>query len=233
MEKKTTKSKSKIWRLLPKAAQASLSFQNPPPLSPGRDKRPAVNWHQLKTHFSKGFSGPITSAMVSDDENREPTSPKVSCMGQIKHRNKIRTTRNTGTAAREVKKKPSGLKKIFGYGGGRKSDASVNHGGGLRLPDRAASLSQMRRFASGRGTCANFDRTTARNAAKEGRGFYSDEERGYSDGEDDVIIIPFSAPIFVAGAGCSGGLALEPRKEINLWKRRTMAQPKPLQLLNP
>ncbi|KAI3464767.1 hypothetical protein Pfo_021430 [Paulownia fortunei] len=254
MEKPAAKSKNKILRFLPKAAQAAVSFQNPP-FSPGRDKRPDVNSHKLRTQLSKGFSGPIVSMIPAEArgksknfETQEPTSPKVSCMGQIKHKNKINKkkhaslpkefkpvsysqpekinkVRSSGPAP-ELKKNPSGIKKIFGAG--RKSDASIDHGK-PPLPDRAPSLSQMRRFASSRDTFVNFDWTTAQIAAEEDHGFYSDEDRGYSDGEDDVII-PFSAPILVAGAGASGGLPLEPRKEINLWKRRTMAQPKPLQL---
>ncbi|KAL2250023.1 uncharacterized protein At1g76070 [Sesamum indicum] len=249
MEKAAAKSKSKILRFLPKAAQAAVSFQNPQ-FSPGRDKRPDVNSHKLKTHLSKGFSGPIVSMIPAEArgksknfETQEPTSPKVSCMGQIKHRNKISAKKHASLPkefkpasfakpekiretrpAPELKKKPSGIKKIFG--GGRKSDASADHGR-PPLPDRAPSLSQMRRFASSRDTFANFDWTTAQIAPEEDRDYFSDEDRGYSDGEDDVFI-PFSAPIPMGGAGRDSGL--EPRKEINLWKRRTMAQPTPLQL---
>ncbi|KAK6115144.1 hypothetical protein DH2020_007413 [Rehmannia glutinosa] len=247
MEKPTAKSKNKILRFLPKAAQAAVSFQNPP-FSPARDKRP----DKLRTQLSKGFSGPIVSMIPAEArrksknfETQEPTSPKVSCMGQIKHKNRICKQRHaslpkefrpafhsqpdkiskigpSGPAAPELKRKPSGIKKLFGAG--RKSHGSIDYGK-PPIPDRAPSLSQMRRFASSRDTLAKFDWTTAQIAPEDqDPGFYSEEDKGYSDGEDDVII-PFSAPILVGG-----GLALEPRKEINLWKRRTMAQPKPLQL---
>ncbi|KAG8377993.1 hypothetical protein BUALT_Bualt08G0091500 [Buddleja alternifolia] len=256
MEKPTTSNKSmnKILKFLPKAAQAAVSFQLNPPFSPGRDKH--------KAHTNKGFSGPIMSMIPAEArtksrsfETAEPTSPKVSCMGQIKikHKNKICKTKKHASLPRELnrvsssrpekvtktkpelKKKPSasGLKKIFGSR--RKSDALIiDHTAKPRLAERAPSLSQMRRFASSRDTFSNFDWTTAQIAPEEeDRDYYSDEDRGYSDGEDDVII-PFSAPILGAGdgagAGYGGGLGLEPRKEINLWKRRTMAQPKPLQL---
>ncbi|KAF5740902.1 hypothetical protein HS088_TW11G00982 [Tripterygium wilfordii] len=82
--------------------------------------------------------------------------------------------------------------------------------------DRASSLSQMKQFASGRNhsSIANFD-WTAKIVPDE----YSDEE------EEEEVIIPFSAPITVVR-----GVALQPRKEINLWKRRTMNPPRPLQL---
>jgi hypothetical protein len=57
------------------------------------------------------------------------------------------------------------------------------------------------------------------------RNYYSDEERGESDEEEEEFMIPFSAPMMIGG-----GVPLQPRKEINLWKRRTMAPPRPLQL---
>lgn len=246
-EKPSSKSKNKILRLLPKAAQAAVSFQNPP-FSPGRDKR-ADGSSKLKSHLHKGFSGPIISMIPAEArgksknfERQEPTSPKVSCMGQIKHKKKmckkqaslpkgfkpvlppqperISKARSAGPAA-ELKKKPAGLMKMFS--GRRKSDASID-GGKPPLSERAPSLSQMRRFVSSRDTFANFDWSVSQIAPADGGDFHSDEDRGYSDGEDDAVI-PFSAPILMAG-----GLGLEPRKEINLWKRRTMAQPKPLQL---
>lgn len=62
------------------------------------------------------------------------------------------------------------------------------------------------------------------------RDYYSDEDRRDSDCEfeyQEEPIIPFSAPITVGGGG---GLALQPKKEINLWKRRTMNPPRPLRL---
>lgn len=241
IEKQSSKSKYKILRLIPKAAQASVSFQNPP-FSPSRDKRAEGASQKLKSRLKKTFSGPIMYMIPAEArektknfETHEPTSPKVSCMGQIKHKNKIcrqkkqvclpkeskpvlhsrpeKLSKARSAAGDELKKKPSGIKKILS--GRRKSDASINHGK-PPLPDRAPSISQMRRFASSRDALADFDWTTAQ--IESGRA-YSDEE---SDGEDEAFI-PFSAPILMSGV-------LEPRKEVNLWRRRTMAQPKPLQL---
>ncbi|KAK6131031.1 hypothetical protein DH2020_035229 [Rehmannia glutinosa] len=234
MEKPATKSKYKILR----AVQAAVTFQNL--LSPRGDKRADAITHRLKAHHNKGFSGPILPMIPAEArgksknfEAQEPTSPKVSCMGQIKHKKKISKKKHASLTKElkhvslskpekskkarpiasdpDMKKKQSGIKKVFGAG--RNSQAKPP------IPGAAPSLSHMRKFASSRDTFANFDWTTAQIAPEEDRGFYSDGERGFSDGEDDVII-PFSAPILV----------LEPRKEINLWKRRTMAQPKPLQL---
>lgn len=228
IEKQSSKSKYKILRLIPKAAQASVSFQNPP-FSPGRDKRADGATQKLKSRLKKTFSGPIMYMIPAEArektknfETQDPTSPKVSCMGQIKHKNKICRQKQVclpkeskpvlhSRPEKMSKARPSGIKKIFS--GRRKPDASKRQ---PPLPDRAPSISQMRRFASSRDTLADFDWTTAQ--VDGGGRIYSDEE---SDGEDEAFI-PFSAPILMSG--------LEPRKEINLWRRRTMAQPKPLQL---
>ncbi|CAI9758014.1 unnamed protein product [Fraxinus pennsylvanica] len=237
-------------KFLPKA----LSFQNPPFSPAGR--RDNVNANNHKSNYNRGFSGPIISIIPAEARGRkssknsnfdEPTSPKVSCMGQIKHRkNKISKKKQvsrpeTNSAVSPPKKKPSAaIRNIFSSkkpAAGRKSDGSSDDDE-HRVPDHvtAPSLNQMKKFASSRDTFANFDWTTAQ-IAPENRGFYSDEE-----GEDEIII-PFSAPILRGGGGGGasgsnsggaggggGGVALEPRKEINIWKRRTMAQPQPLQL---
>ncbi|KAL8524202.1 hypothetical protein ACS0TY_013971 [Phlomoides rotata] len=221
MEKQSSKSKDKILRFLPK----SVSFQNRSTFSPGRNRRSSPMIPAEARVKSKNF------------ETQEPTSPKISCMGQIKHKNKIckmkhaplpneirpasytrpekfSKARSVGPGS-ELKKKPTGIKKLFSAS--RKSvDVSFDNCK-PPLPERAPSLSQMRRFASSRDTLANFDWTNARIAPE----YDSD---GDSDGEDDAVV-----PL-TAGAGKAAGSALEPRKEINLWKRRTMAQPKPLQL---
>ena len=90
-KEKESKLKNKIFKILPKAAAAavSMTFQNPP-FSPGRD-------HKFKHHGGKGFfSGPmipVEARRKSKDgcvETQEPTSPKISCMGQIKHKKKTK-----------------------------------------------------------------------------------------------------------------------------------------------
>ncbi|OAY22573.1 uncharacterized protein At1g76070 [Manihot esculenta] len=244
---KQPKSKNKILKFLPKAASA-VYFQNPA-FSPGRDKRSDNHFHRFKAHAGKGFSGPIVP-MIPDEVRRkpkngsfdtqEPTSPKVSCMGQIKHKKKMVSNckaakrasppRETKPASspREVKKHGSTIKRLFTSGKTterrRRSDASVYDKQALSA-DRAPSLNQMKRFASGRDTFANFDWTAHQIAPLDSdqRDYCSDEEdRIHSDEEDEEVIIPFSAPII--------GGDLQPRKEVNLWKRRTMNPPKPLQL---
>uniref|UniRef100_A0A5B6YUQ5 Syringolide-induced protein 14-1-1 n=1 Tax=Davidia involucrata TaxID=16924 RepID=A0A5B6YUQ5_DAVIN len=232
---KPSKSKNGLLKFLPRAASA-VSFQNHP-FSPSRQDK-------MKTHVGRGFSGPIISMIPAEArrksknssfEAQEPTSPKVSCMGQIKlkhkHKNKTKikkTKQTTVSPPIEAKKKPSTSTSIRNMFSGsakaaaRKSDA---HKPPL-IPDGTPSLNQMKRFASGRDKFASFDWTAQIAPAidSDQRNYYSDEERGDSEGEEEVII-PFSAPILLGGIA-----ALEPRKEVNLWKRRTMVQPRPLQL---
>ncbi|KAF8405467.1 hypothetical protein HHK36_010373 [Tetracentron sinense] len=235
---KSARSKSMILKFLPKAASA-VTFQNPP-FSPGRDKR-TENSNKLKASAGKGFSGPIISIIPAEARRkskngsfdaREPTSPKVSCIGQIKQKKKIHKSKrvsppqesNPVPSPRKTKRHPLTIRSIFGGAKpGRKSDVSAEK---PPLANSAPSLSQMKQFSSGRDAFANFEWKAQGVTVTSGhRNYYSDEERGESTDEENEIIIPFSAPIMVGG-----GVALEPRKEVNLWKRRTMAPPRPLQL---
>ncbi|KAG5033773.1 hypothetical protein AAZX31_04G020000 [Glycine max] len=252
--------KSKILKALPKAVAAvTVTFQNHP-FSPGRDhkSKPIVSMipHEArrKTH-DRGNNG------IDEIYSQEPTSPKISCMGQIKHKKKqikksksksksmTKEARNvaskkTSSASRdiEVKKHVSTFHKMLLFHGakpkseGRKSNASapgdINKDLALADAARAPRVSQMRRFSSGRDALAEFDWKVSPD--EEEIDYYSDEYRVDSDGEEEEeIIIPFSAPLLVGGGvghTRGGVLNLKPRKEINLWKRRTMAPPRPLQL---
>lgn len=259
-ENKQAKAKSNLLKLLPKAAHA-VTFQNLP-YSPSRDKR-ISDYHnsnnKLKAHVGRGFSGPMISKIPAETRrklkndqsigNQEPTSPKVSCMGQIKHKHKKTFDKaKSFSLAKEnnhnhnnnnkhalfsprdqVKKQAVKLKRMFtgSKSAARKSFDQNDEKTPSSLPDRAPGLSQMKRFASGRDTFASFDWTAHQIAPEEidHRNYSSDEEGKYSDQEQEVII-PFSAPIML-GNGVAG---LQARKEINLWKRRTMNPPAPLQL---
>jgi len=233
-ENKQSKLKNRILKILPKAA--AVTFQNPP-FSPGRD-------HKFKTHGGKGFfSGPMIPDAARRKpkdggvETQEPTSPKISCMGQIKHKKKhikkggaksmsmptgaresTSSTAPRDTTTEEKKQASKFQRMLFPpkAAARKKSDAG---------DDKAPSLGYMRRFASGRETFSNFDWKAQ--IAPDERDCYSDnDDRVESDAEDEVTI-PFSAPLTAGGAPL---LNVQPRKEINLWKRRTMAAPRPLQL---
>jgi len=254
---KQLKLRNKILKALPKAVAAvTMTFQNPP-FSPGRDHKsksivPMIPHEaRRKTHIDGIYS-------------QEPTSPKISCMGQIKHKKKqIKQAKKTKSMNRrkeaknvacnksssasrdpEVKKHASKFQKMILFNSakpkseGRKSNASApgdisNRDHGLGEAARAPHVSQMRRFSSGRDALAGFDWRVAQVAPDEEEiDYYSDDYRvDSSDGEEEEeeVLIPFSAPILVGGGGV-GVLNLKPRKEINLWKRRTMAPPMPLQL---
>lgn len=254
---KQLKLKNKIFKILPKAAAAvAVTFQNPP-FSPGRDHKSrhdnATRWH--RHHANKGFSGPIVSMIPNEarrkpngDRNgiddQEPTSPKISCMGQIKNKKKQTKKANASSSTSrdiEVKNKHvSAFQRMLLHGVkpklsvGRKSSASApDQDNKDALADKAPRVSQMKRFASGRDAFANFDWKARQVAPEEMDDCYSDEDRVESDAEeeDEDVKIPFSAPILVGGSVGDGVvLNLKPRKEINLWKRRTMAPPRPLQL---
>lgn len=272
MEKSSVKP---INRLL-KLAASAVTFQNPP-FSPSKEKRSSDATHKIR----KGFSGPMISLIPAEARYKsrsssfaahEPTSPKISCMGQIKHKKKMcssnkqnhkslpprdhqfishstpleqinnskkpkvfkstqsftevkktneRVLKSVQSFNEEKKKKGIVIRNIFARPAVKKGDNSV---------DRAPSLGQIQRFSSGRNSLSNFDWTAVQIAPVEtdhDRNYHSEEEGESDREEEDDYKIAFSAPILIGG--CKE-VELEPRKEINLWKRRTMAQPKPLQV---
>ncbi|KAF9683187.1 hypothetical protein SADUNF_Sadunf05G0186400 [Salix dunnii] len=247
MEKLAAASPKMILRFIPKVVSA-VNFHNLT-VSPGRDKR-SENTHRHKAIAGKGLNPvrsliPVAVRRRQKNENfetqEEPTSPKVSCIGQIKHKkmpNKGQIKRvswlpqETKSVPQQtppqVKNHASKLKRLFtGSNAGRRSD--VSGGDKPKLPEKTPSLSQMKRFASGRDTLASFDWTAHQIAPVEfdHSDYYSDEEGvdRFEEEEHEEVIIPFSAPMTVGG-----GVDLLPRKEINLWKKRTINPPSPLQL---
>lgn len=240
MEKpcKSSKKKITILKLLPKAAAAAaFILQNAhAPFSPSREKRLE---HHHKNHHHKGFTGPIIPVIPAHQvsgRKSEPGSPKISCMGQIKQNkektlNLMRSSENTSPGKNQRKNITRKSMPNFGsmFGGksklisGRKSDVTTENIV-CKLPDRAPCLSQMQRFASGREPLTNFDWRSIQITPQDERKYYTDDD----DDDDDDEISPFSGPILLGRSRTT--ICLEPRKEINLWKRRTMVQPKPLQL---
>ncbi|XP_015072885.1 uncharacterized protein At1g76070 [Solanum pennellii] len=234
-EKPSKPKKNMILKFLPKAAAATVIFQNHP-FSPGRDKR--------LHHNHKGFSGPIISIIPaearirksnSETKEEEPTSPKVSCIGQIKQRKKLNKPRKI-ECPKSLEKKSSNFRKIFQRR--RKNDVDKNETNmRCEVQNRATPcLSQMRKYASGReGNLSNFDWKNVQITPDDHRKYYSDDDGddyhrdGDEDEDEDEVIIPFSAPILI-GRDNRPNFTLEPKKEINLWKRRTMTKPNPLQL---
>ncbi|KAI3518005.1 hypothetical protein L2E82_36316 [Cichorium intybus] len=287
-QKASAKSKNTLLKFLPRAT-SSVTFQSPPIYSPAKDKRSSEKTH--KSNLGIGFSGPMVSMIPADSRRKikknsdytivyEPTSPRVSCMGQVKCKHQRENLKRHGhgvdgnKSANRVKVKPTdkasratsftpartynvndeddiedssktgsknkkklGFKKIFSgitpRGSGRKSDIGDKRSKAPLYIDKAPNLSAMKRFSSGRGKFSNIDWNKEAEAMDSGsRTYYSDEES-----DDEEIRVPSSAPVVMRNQlGIDdkfirvAGINLEPRKEINLWKRRTMAQPKPLQL---
>uniref|UniRef100_A0A0E0M410 Uncharacterized protein n=1 Tax=Oryza punctata TaxID=4537 RepID=A0A0E0M410_ORYPU len=198
------------------------------------------------------FSGPIVSIVPpeargggSRREHRsgyrtpEPSSPKVSCIGQIKKANakKVKACCKNGAcplpprppadSATAARRQKSSLVRRMLFRRSRSRSSSSSRDGGFfkgRTAGRAgaavaaapapAGLGQMKRFTSGRGAFEDFDWREA------------ERRRDSDDDDDDDVIIAHSAPLVLGG----GMVASEPRKEVNLWSRRPMAPPTPLQL---
>lgn len=210
------------------------------------------------------FSGPIAVSIVPPEARGrggggkrskrsgyvtpEPSSPKVSCIGQIKRSNSRRQKKvnpscgkNGGACplpprspapaeAKPCRPKGSLLKRVSFFRRSRsrsRSRASSSSRYGLvgngkaamaapaPAPPAGLGLGQMKRFTSGRAAFQDFDWRE-----EEMRGRDSDEEY-----EDDGFVA-HSAPLVLGG----GVVASEPRKEVNLWRRRPVAPPTPLEL---
>lgn len=217
-----TKSKNMFLKFLPKAASA--------PFSPNKEKRSSQ-----KSHIGKSIIP--ADALRSKSKNssfgaREPTSPQVSCMGTLKHKKKLCSMLSSknyvlppldhlnllvkksdleGDAKK--KKKPLAIKNMFSRvpSTRRKSDAiaiTTDH-----RRSSSSGLSQMRRFSSSRTSLNNFDWTATQIAPVDNEG-------------KKVKISPCVPKVILE---CKE-VKLEPRKDVNLWKRRPMAQPSPLQI---
>lgn len=244
----------------------------------------------------RAFSGPLVSMIPPEArretkngttflDSQEPTSPKISCMGQLvmkprknkmekkgrsssklpannNHSNKILTARlstrpttfekNKNEEVAASNKRSSSMKLSAMIRRMLPNERKSSAAGRLAaeeieietVPTRSRgrdppALCHMKRFSSGRDALATFDWWSATNKlCDRSRNHYSYDDEDvlegcsddggeyehYDDPEDYKI--PFSAPI--------GGEVMEleqQRKEINLWKRRTMAPPRPLELM--
>ncbi|KAK1632983.1 hypothetical protein QYE76_007298 [Lolium multiflorum] len=187
----------------------------------------------------------------------EASSPKVSCIGQIKRSKSNKSRKNSRKAAKPAppacgmdggacplpprhppatsRPKSSLVRRmLFRRSRSRSSSSSTTKPTCASTPDAfkgrrssvaaapaGGGLGQMKRFTSGRAALQDFDWTTDDEQA-EPRGSDAD---GYDSYEDDGFVA-HSAPLVLGG----GVVASEPRKEVNLWRRRPMSPPKPLQL---
>lgn len=209
------------------------------------------------------FSGPMVSIVPpeargggrrgSNKKNSgyrtpEPSSPKVSCIGQIKRsKSKSKKTAKKAaaaccgkdggacplpprppTGASGARPKSSLVKRMSFFRRSRsRSSSSKPSGRGSTAvhaaapapaPAPGAGLGHMKRFTSGRAAFQDFDWKEAERRGSD------DEDEEYSFVDDGFVA--HSAPLVLGG----GVVASEPRKEVNLWRRRPMSPPTPLQL---
>ncbi|XP_076931998.1 uncharacterized protein At1g76070-like [Bidens hawaiensis] len=249
----STKSKNTIMKFLPKAT-SSVSFQNHPIYSPH------------KSNLGIGLSSPMVSMILADTRRQsrnngvvyEPTSPRVSCMGQVKCKNRNKTKNpqpqptnkisrvtdvtqeekiphkdddNNETKPGAKSGKKLGFKKLFS--GISVTPSDKKRSDSEKKDSVAPSLGTMKRFPSGRGKFSSYDWT------KEVAALDSVDRRYDSDEESDLerFVVPSSVPVIIRSSlGFDDNIirvsriSKEPRNEINLWKRRTMKQPKPLSI---
>lgn len=166
---------------LPRAA-ALLSAYPIAPISPGRDiNRPGDYCIRGRNSFSsRGYSGPMISIIPqevrgkkkdSGFESQEPTSPKVSCIGQVKLRKKKghskvkakvkeKDTDQSGDRPKEIGSercsprgaKTSQLKKFFFISRDNKKPEQPLSDSESTGEAVAPSLGQLKRFSCGRDT---------------------------------------------------------------------------------
>ncbi|KAL1193172.1 hypothetical protein V5N11_004143 [Cardamine amara subsp. amara] len=237
MEKASNNNEStKLSKMLQKALSIGHSAT---PFSPARDFR----HHRTSSTANRGlfFSSPLvsTTARVKRRTKNhvvfaEPTSPKVSCMGQIKlakptcpekknkapPKNLITTSSLPSSLIKnEDKGSFSKLKRLFSTGRNpsRKSNSTASEHPTVTVEAVAApSLDKMKKFESSREALGGYDWKLEESESDHRRGKYSD---------DEDVTIPYSVIIPLSQ---SEGLNLcpKPKSEVNLWNRRTMDRPK-------
>ncbi|CAL9215644.1 unnamed protein product [Arabidopsis halleri] len=253
MEKASNNNKStKFSKMLQRALSIGHSAA---PFSPGRDFRQ----YRTASTANRGFffSSPLvpTAARVrrstkNEDVFAEPTSPKVSCIGQIKlakpkcPEKKIKAPKNLKTASSlsscVIKEEDNGsfskLKRLFSMRSypSRKSNSTAaareHPAVVVEAVTVAPSLGTMKKFASSREALGGFDwRVQMKREQSQ-----SDHRRVFYSGDDDEedVTIPCSVSMPLTQPE---GLSLcpnpQPKSEVNLWRRRTMDRPKPLQVM--
>ncbi|KAF5753079.1 hypothetical protein HS088_TW01G00998 [Tripterygium wilfordii] len=207
------KLKSKSLNFLPKTATPATSLNSPrsPVRSPVRRGSTRVSLVPKEAR-RRSKNGSF--------DWREPTSPKVSCLGQIT-RSKKTTENNKPSLASPQKASspafPSPRKQIIMIGkilkkGSKSCKKSEDEDRQPPSPPKVIvsappSLGRMKQFESGRGGALH----------------QFDWKNTVSDGDDDKVVLS-SLEAMDEKVGAEG------RKEVNLWRRRSLAPPTPLQI---
>ncbi|KAH0462977.1 hypothetical protein IEQ34_007559 [Dendrobium chrysotoxum] len=220
MEKPPRSKGTIVLKYLQKAATFTITNN---PHSPRGERLSAI----------RGLSGPIASIIPTEARHKkrnddafdeEPTSPKVTCIGQIKHK------KAAGTKERQKKKVPSGLTRMFSQRvrpdhkevevkekkkKKEKRQELATDTAATAAPAPAPALGQLKKFASRRESLADFDWEKAAAA----------ENSDYEEGIEDQMNIYHSAPLVLGG----DVMAAE-HKEIGLWRRRSIAALMPIEV---
>ncbi|XP_027347975.1 uncharacterized protein At1g76070-like [Abrus precatorius] len=164
MEKLSQMKNKFLFKFLPKQPVASVSFQNPT-LSPSRS---------LTT---QGCRSPCMVSIIPKEARRkqrvasfsarEPTSPKVSCMGQVKCKKRSKAYKDKRVQTKRIDCIPCHGKKekiLLWMFKGRCDDPKRSKKAFV-MEEKAPttqispSLGAMKKFASGRGSLSYFDAT--------------------------------------------------------------------------
>ncbi|XP_039003735.1 uncharacterized protein At1g76070-like [Hibiscus syriacus] len=212
MEKLVAKHKKILSAFLPKAAStAVLSFQVSPPISPVGKASSSSTSPIAVSLFPK--EAPRKSKNGSFDA-REPASPKVSCMGQIKSKKKKKkqgaTQSKVASASQEEVEGKRGL--IKGTKRGDKASVSDSQAK-IAEATKVPSLGKMKQFSSARGTLSDFDWRACDAAPGSVTNPLYEEKEGRREKVDE-----------------NGVDVVEERGKAKLWNRRTTARLTPLQL---
>ncbi|KAJ7953179.1 Syringolide-induced protein 14-1-1 [Quillaja saponaria] len=168
-----SKLKTKISKLLPQSV-AAVTFQGPP--SSPTTSRGSRSSAKISIIPREARRRPKNGSF----DAREPTSPKVSCMGQVKHMKKKKKTskhklvepppedqtlqvsfpEEVKNEKKKKKKQKQKQKKTSNGGLTLGGDQSlVLEEKKLPLPERIPSLGELKQFSSARGTLSSFDFT--------------------------------------------------------------------------
>ncbi|KAF7829007.1 uncharacterized protein G2W53_020171 [Senna tora] len=170
--------KDKFLKFLPRQPVASMAFQiQNPTLSPSRSVAGGGNRTPPRSHIVSIIPKEARRKLRSSSFSaREPTSPKVSCMGEVKGKKKKKkgarknkaSEAKESAAAEKVKKEKTLLWIFKGTYGECESPKESSRSGKalvLELEEKKApsdtespvpSLGTMKKFASGRGTLSDF-----------------------------------------------------------------------------
>ncbi|XP_011022278.1 PREDICTED: uncharacterized protein At1g76070-like [Populus euphratica] len=205
---KRRKSKFSVFACLPQAA-SPVTFQSPP-TSP------------RMANTDRGLSGRIVSLVPKEarrnarsgtfDDAQEPTSPKVSCTGKVKNKSKKKPQATKSDSC------PKPTPTVFK---GKKQGLQSDHTSRGRPPvaDKPPSLGHMNQFSSNCGVLRDFDWKAHDVSGMPDNSTNSSYDEKNGDKEKVFIVVEVDEDI-----------PREPKKQVELWRRRSRTPPGPLQL---